>query len=270
MENKMYANYHTHTTFCDGKNTPEQVVLYAIDNNFKAIGFSGHGFTPYDERYCMKDTDGYLKEIARLKEKYSGKIQIYCGTEEDAFSLVDRTRYDYIIGSMHYIYKDGNYYSVDSSLDHGQKCYDAFDNDPLKYAECYYSCFVDYIAKRKPDIVGHFDLITRFDEVDETRFLNNEEYYKIAEKYLKIAAQTDVIFEVNTGAMAKGLRKSPYLNERLLKVLKKEDAKIIISSDSHSAQTLNFAFDEIEKMLKEVGFDFVYELYNDKFIKRVI
>ena len=25
----MLANYHTHTTFCDGKNTPEEIVRYA-------------------------------------------------------------------------------------------------------------------------------------------------------------------------------------------------------------------------------------------------
>ena len=27
----MLTNYHTHTTFCDGNNTPEEVVLAAID-----------------------------------------------------------------------------------------------------------------------------------------------------------------------------------------------------------------------------------------------
>ena len=27
----MLSNYHTHTTFCDGKNTAEEVVLSAIE-----------------------------------------------------------------------------------------------------------------------------------------------------------------------------------------------------------------------------------------------
>ena len=63
----MLANYHTHTSFCDGKNTPEEIVLYAIEKGFTSIGFSGHGYTPFDLRYCMKDTEGYIKEISRLK-----------------------------------------------------------------------------------------------------------------------------------------------------------------------------------------------------------
>ena len=59
----MLTNYHTHTTYCDGNNTPEEVVKAAIDMGFDAIGFSGHGYTDYDLSYCMKDTQKYLAEI---------------------------------------------------------------------------------------------------------------------------------------------------------------------------------------------------------------
>ena len=75
----MLANFHTHTTFSDGKNTPEEVILFAVENGFESLGFSDHGYTSYDERYCMKDTLGYIKEIKRLKEKYQDKIEIYLG-----------------------------------------------------------------------------------------------------------------------------------------------------------------------------------------------
>ena len=47
-EYNLIANYHTHTTFCDGQNTAEEVVLSAIDKGFSSIGFSGHGTTPFD------------------------------------------------------------------------------------------------------------------------------------------------------------------------------------------------------------------------------
>ena len=39
-------NLHQHTTFCDGKNTPEEIVLEAIKKGFGAIGFSGHCHMP--------------------------------------------------------------------------------------------------------------------------------------------------------------------------------------------------------------------------------
>lgn len=90
----MLANYHTHTSFCDGANTPEEIVLYAIDKGFSSLGFSGHGYTPFDLRYCMQDTQGYIEEVTRLKAKYGNKIDIYCEVEEDAFSYVNRENFD--------------------------------------------------------------------------------------------------------------------------------------------------------------------------------
>ena len=81
-------------------------------------GFSGHGYTPFDLRYCMKDTEGYIADIAQLKEKYRGRITVYIGTEKDAFAVVDRSRYDYIIGSSQYYCAGGKYLTIDSSYDY--------------------------------------------------------------------------------------------------------------------------------------------------------
>lgn len=266
----MLTNYHTHTTFCDGKNTPEEIVLYAIDKGFSSIGFSGHGHTPFDVRYCMTDTTGYIEEISRMKDKYGKKIEIYCGVEEDAFAYVDRQNFDYIIGSSHYLYIKDKYYPIDSGYDYFERYMEAFDNNVLKVSEAYYSTFVSYIKKRKPDIVGHFDLITKYEESGTPYFFNNEDYWKIAEKYLRLAAETDVVFEVNAGAMTRGIRTTPYLGQRLLYVLKEKEGKVILSSDSHKVETLDAYFDEMKCILRDVGFNHVYEFSKGKFVKRFI
>jgi HisJ family histidinol phosphate phosphatase len=185
------ANYHTHTTFCDGKNTPEEVVLSAIEKEFSAIGFSSHGYTDFDLRYCMKDTAGYIAEINRLKVKYKDKIQIYLGLEEDAFCHANRESFDYIIGSSHYFLVDGKYYPIDSSYDYFKKCLELFGYDVMKMTHSYYIAFCDYITKRKPDIVGHFDLITKFDELDTSLFLENREYVEAAKNILGLRQTLD-------------------------------------------------------------------------------
>ena len=118
----MIANFHTHTTYCDGKNTPEEIVRADIDKGFSSIGFSGHGYTAFDLRYCMKNTDGYIKEITALKEKYKKDIQIWLGVEEDAFYPTDRSRFDYIIGSSHYFCINDRYYPIDSDYGYFKKC----------------------------------------------------------------------------------------------------------------------------------------------------
>ncbi|MBO5060598.1 MAG: histidinol-phosphatase [Clostridia bacterium] len=263
----MLSDFHTHTTFCDGENTPEEIVLYAIDNGFASIGFSGHGYTSFDLRYCMKDKAAYISEINRLKKKYKNKIQVYTGVEEDAFSPVNRSDFDYIIGSSHYFLDGETYYPIDSSYDYFKKCLELFKYDIITLSETYYSAFCDYILKRKPDIVGHFDVITKFDMIDTPRFLSNPEYLKIADKYMTEAVKSDVIFEVNTGAIARGLRTTPYPHENLLYLLKKHNGKLILSSDSHRLDTLTFNFDETKKFLRDIGFEYVYTIYDNEFKK---
>ena len=263
----MLSNLHTHSVFCDGKNTLEEMVISAIEKGFCSLGFSGHAYTDFDLSYCMTDTDGYINEVLRLKEKYKKDIQIYLGTEEDSAYLVDRTKYDYIIGSSHYFNVNNKYLDVDLDYDSFKSALKVFGDDVLLLAENYYSNFCEYINKRKPDIIGHFDLITKFDELDTSLFLSNKEYNKLAEKYITKAAESDSIFEVNTGAISRGYRTSAYPSENLLHILKKNDSKITLSSDSHSADSLDFRFDETKLFLRDIGFKYLYTLFNGKFIK---
>ena len=94
----MLSNLHTHTTFCDGSATAEELVKEAIEKGFVSLGFSGHAYASYGLSYCIKDEESYRREIIRLKEKYKGDIEIYLGIEEDAFEPADRTKYEYLIG----------------------------------------------------------------------------------------------------------------------------------------------------------------------------
>lgn len=265
----MFANFHTHSTFSDGKNTPEQIIKHAIDMGCRAIGISDHGYTDFDIRYCMTDTDGYVKEITRLKELYKGQIEVYLGIEEDAFCLVDRSKFDYVIGSSHYLKVNGKCLPVDSNPECFAKCLKECDGDPVKLANAYYTPFCEYIRKRKPDVIGHFDLITKFDE-NEREFFDNKEYLALSEKYLASVLTTGCLVEVNTGAMARGFRKTPYPHENLLKLILRSGNGIVLSSDSHTANNLTFAFSETIKYLKDFGFKSLFTMSNGKFVENKI
>jgi histidinol-phosphatase (PHP family) len=243
------------------------MVLSAIEKGFSAFGFSGHGFTAHDDTYCMSETEKYLAEIRALKEKYRDKIEIYAGVEEDITHLLNRTDYDYILGSSHYFLIGDKYYPIDSSYETLMECFNLFGGDTHKMAEQYYSAFCDYILTRKPDIVGHFDLLTKFDEKYTPMFLGDKKYEEIAEKYLLAALRGDCVFEVNTGAISRGYRTSPYPHEKLLHLMKKNDAKIIINSDTHASDTIDCYFDETRLLLKDIGFSSVYTIKNSKFVK---
>lgn len=263
----MISNFHTHSTFCDGNNTLEEIVLSAIEKGFVSLGFSSHGYTDFDLSYCCQNWDEYINQIKQLKEKYKKDIQIYLGVEEDAFYLNDRSKFDYIIGSSHYIKTKNKYFSIDFSFDGFKLLLEEYEGSLLEMAEQYYSDFCDYISVRKPDIIGHFDLLTKYDELGDPYFSNIPEYNKIAEKYIAEALKSECIFEVNTGAISRGLRTAPYPSENLLYILKKHNAKLILSADSHAADTIDFGFADAKNMLKDIGFKQLYTLYNGEFVK---
>ena len=264
----MKCNLHTHTVFCDGVNTPEEMVMSAIDKGLVSFGFSGHGYTSFDFSYCMKNTEEYINEVLRLKEKFKDKIQVYLGLEEESLEYCDRSQFDYIIGSSHYYCADGKLFDVDNDVEIAKSAVEAFGNNPVAAAESYYEKFCDYILKRKPDIVGHFDLLTKFDEKYDSIFTGNKEYEAVAEKYLLCAIKSGCLFEVNTGAISRGYKTRPYPSDKLLHILCKNDVGVVITSDCHSAQGIDCFYDETENILKDVGFKYTYMLLDNEF-KRV-
>ena len=89
----MKQNLHTHPVYCDGNDTPEEMVQTAIAKKFDILGFSGHGHVDYDD-YAMslEDTEKYIREVNALKEKYRDQIQIHLGTEVDVlYRIPDNT-----------------------------------------------------------------------------------------------------------------------------------------------------------------------------------
>ena len=78
-------NLHTHTTFCDGADTPEEMILTAIEKGFDSLGFSAHSFMSYSPMFVKKGdkTGMYKKVVTELKEKYKDQLKVYLGLEVD-------------------------------------------------------------------------------------------------------------------------------------------------------------------------------------------
>ena len=108
-------------------------------------------------------------------------------------------------------------------------------------------------------------MITKFDETGKSLFLDDTDYIKISEKYINEALKSGSIFEINTGAIARGFRTTVYPFENLLHILSKNKVPIILASDSHNIDTLDFAFDDTKKYLKAIGFDKIFALVDNSF-----
>ena len=250
------SDFHVHTTYCDGKDSPEDMVLAAIRLGMKKLGFSGHSYTPFDEEPCMspEGTLRYLDEIHRLREKYSGRIEILCGTECDYYSDISTEDYDYIIGSVHYLDCGGVFSHVDHTPEMLQQAIDeSFGGDPYAMAEHYYALVADVVNKTHANIIGHFDLITKLNA--NNRFFDEEHprYIAAAKSALDALLKTGKPFEINTGGVSRGYRDFPYPSLRILKYIAEHGGSVILSSDSHRKETLMYDFPKYEALAHSLG-----------------
>lgn len=258
------GNLHTHSTYCDGKSTLEENVLAAIEKGFSYIGFSGHSVVEHDLRYCMKPRQegAYFNEINALKEKYKDKIRVLCGIERDFLSKDYGYDYEFVIASSHYIKAGNSFADVDESEKKQKKCIDKFyGGDPYAYAEEYYKT----VAKLRGDIIGHFDLLTKFDRNNDIFNPREERYKKAALSALEELLDNNQILEVNTGAMSRGYKDAPYPDLWILEEIKKRGGRVILNSDCHHAPNLDYGYDMAEKMLVDLGFT---DFYNIDFLNK--
>ena len=273
------ANYHTHTTYCDGGNSPREIIGEAVHLGMSELGFSGHSYTSIDESYCMS-RDGmqsYYDEIGSLAEEYRGKLKILRGIEMDYFSDPDDYRYDWdhIICSCHYIKKNGVVFPVDETEEIlVDACEQLYDGDIYSLIADYYTevgnvadvvragCISAESSADAKLIIGHFDLITKFNEggrlFDESDPRYTDAWTAALDRLTgpainELPEKDRLIFEINTGAMSRGYRTSPYPSGEILTEIARRGIPVILSSDSHDKSTLLYGFDEAEALSEELG-----------------
>lgn len=240
---------HTHTRYSDGANTPEQMVQAALALGLEEIGISDHAYTFFDESYCMKKDmiPLYKEEIASLKEKYAGRISVRCGVEQDLFSEESTEGFDYAIGSLHYLKCAGEYHPLDlSEKRFVALCSEHFGGDYYALAEEYFSLMSAYADRDDVSIVGHFDLVAKYNRGNALFDEKHPRYLLAAEKAADALLRAGKTFEINTGAMARGYRTEPYPAGAIYAYLKERGARFLLSSDAHRTDTVAFAFDRFD------------------------
>ena len=158
---------HMHTAYCDGANTPEEMVLSAIDKGLSTVGVVCHSYTACDASYCIRQEaiPRFIAEMRYLRAAYYDRIHVLCGVEQDYCSDYPTDDFDYVIGSVHYLKRGEDYTPVDESpailLDAAEKY---FGGDIYALCEAYFNTVADVANRTGCDIIGHFDLITKFNE----------------------------------------------------------------------------------------------------------
>lgn len=271
----MISCVHSHSTFCDGENTMAEMAKAAYELGIKHFGFSGHSYFPAED-FGMKPSviPEYIATAKKIKELYLGKMDILCGIEVDETIPEDYPlrEFDYKIGSSHAVKStDGNYYMVD----HSPKVFiegieKGFNNDPLYYAEEYYKQLCNFVKRIKPDIVGHFDLLCKFNAGNKYFNEESKKYRDVALNAVDELLKEDFVFEVNTGGMSRGYIDRPYPDTYLLKRILEKNGRVIVTTDTHSVKTIDYYAQEAQKLVKAIGFTSIWNLTKNGFIETKI
>ena len=243
---------HMHTNFCDGKDTPEQMVLSAIEKGLKVVGITCHSYTHFEEGCSItpENEQAFIDEMQRLKDKYLGKIKVLCGIEWDLCTTSSGGKYDYIIGSMHYYRRGDEFFPVDKSKkDFINSVNTLFGGDYYLAVEEYYDNVSKIVESTNCDIIGHIDLVSKFNEGNNLFDENDERYISAYKKAVERLVEFDKPFEINTGVISRGYRKAPYPSKPIYEYIKEKGGKFILSSDSHSKENVAFEFDKWKELL---------------------
>lgn len=244
---------HTHTIYSDGKSTAEEMVLAALGKGLTEIGISDHSYTFFDESYCMRKDRivAYKEEIAALREQYRGRISVLCGVEQDAYSAESTEGYDYAIGSAHYLRVEGVCYPLDERAeDFEALCLGKFGGDYYALAEAYFDLVSVFAERADVSIVGHFDLVAKYNEGGRLFDETHPRYLAAAKRAADKLLAAGKTFEINTGAIARGYRSAPYPAPALLDYVRSRGGSLMLASDAHTPDRIAFAFDRYKDLVK--------------------
>ena len=268
----MTADYHVHTSFSpDSEYKMEDAVLDGIRLGLDEICFTEHvdygvqtdwddgtevtyrtGLPGDPPLMPVKNADypKYTAELARLQEKYAGRITLKLGLEfgvqtetvEQYRTLFKRYPYDFIILSLHQI---GNKELWDQAYMEGKT--------QSEYNRGYYEAMLQVIQEYKEYcVLGHMDLISRYDKNGAYPVTENLD---VIAEILRTVIREGKGIELNTSCHRYGLPDLTPCRE-ILRLYRDLGGEILtIGSDTHRSEHLGAYIPETREELKALGFD---------------
>lgn len=252
---------HTHHERCGhALGTIRDYIEAGIRHGLSVIGISDH--SPYFASDVDREQPGiamaksefsrYVDEVLKLKQEYSGKIDVLLGCESDFFpehaevyrAIYDQYPFDYLIGSVHL--------SGGLSIFNRKRWNGLTDRQKIEQKELYYDLISQSARSGMFQILGHIDAMRGFypafsdiptDAVDKT---------------LQVIAEHDVAIEINTSGKTKDCG-GWYPIDAVLERANFYGVKVTFGSDAHKPERVGDDWDLVSKRLKEIGFkEWVY------------
>lgn len=203
-------NFHSHTPYCDGRDSMAAIAAAATECGMLHLGFSPHSPITVDSPCNMKaaDVPDYMAEVHRLDALLP--INIYAGMEIDYLSpsegpaspFYQDLGLDYAIGSVHFVKsRRGQYVDIDGSFERfSRNMAGAFDSDLRYVVESFYDSSTEMLEQGCFDILGHFDKVIANAALYAPGLEQEGWYRDTVTAFIDRVIASDVIVEINTKA----------------------------------------------------------------------
>src|SRR5688572_4114156 len=161
------ADYHMHTPLCrHATGEPTEYAAQAVKLGFQEIGFSDHSPMRRDDfdnwRMRFDQLDLYVESVQRARRdhpplsiKLALEVDYLPGQEEWIRELAGRHRWDYLIGSVHYV-------SDSWALDDPGAISQWKNRNTFEVWSSYFDRLTAAAASKLFNIIGHADLPKKF------------------------------------------------------------------------------------------------------------
>jgi histidinol-phosphatase (PHP family) len=278
-----YSCIHTHTDFCDGRDTVETLCREAWKRGLDSLGISSHA--PIQKKTGFK-TDWHMKEeglpkyldtVGEARERWKGRLPVYLGLEVDfieglmgpADREFQKLGLDYIIGSVHYVIPPrGAPFTVDGDLEELRRgIEEGFGGDAEALVNRYWDAEEAMIRAGGFDLLGHSDLIKKnnrlheeeslpADRVPRYRWFSEESpgYRARIAETARLLGERGIPAEINTGGMNRSGLPEPYPGLPYLRLLRERGVPLVINADAHRAEDLEGHYPQAREALLAAGY----------------
>ncbi|NLE64866.1 MAG: histidinol-phosphatase HisJ [Elusimicrobia bacterium] len=246
------VDYHMHTPLCGhAKGDPQEYAARAIEMGLNEIGFSDHAplLSHRDPTITMdmSQLELYHTMIESVRDELKDKLTVRIGIEADFLpGYEDRTRallarypYDYVIGSVHFI--------SDWGFDDPIQLKQWDKKDVNKVYRDYYKLVRKSAASRLFDIIGHADLVKKFD------FHPTEDMTGEIEENARAFKKSGVVVEINTSGLRRPIREA-YPSPLALKIYQRHGVPLTFGSDAHTPKDVGRDLDKARELAITAGY----------------
>ncbi|HWR09554.1 histidinol phosphate phosphatase [Sporomusa sp.] len=245
----MLFDTHIHTRYSDDSEMAIETAMSRAAELELGITITEHVDLAHPEPDVALDVEQYLQDYTKYRsDKVLLGIEVGMRTEclEDNRDIINKYRFDYVIGSIHFVD------NIEIYQEQFYRCRTKADAYS-RYFETMLDCLKVYDFV---DSLGHIDYIARY-----ARFEDPEIYYHEfsdwIDEILKIAVHNGQAMEINTRRLI-----SPEVVARLLPIYKRfyelGGRMVTLGSDAHKPENIGNRLDVAQAMAEACKLKVVY------------